>query len=189
MSNSENIGIKERLSSWWESLVCWWDWRGGFEGILDDLVTPIRWKWESFKMWRRKRNPELVELDAYRELVGIEKRLQEWPRAKPLLEAALRNYEITGQNDKMRDIVRRLREADPQSKCFEAIEKKPKKDVSPEIEELAMRAMELVRSGERASVSNFQRKLGIGYNQAEQIWTLLEERASREGQTLVIRSM
>ena len=113
MSNSESMGIKERLSYWRESLICWWDWHGGFEGIWDDLVSPIQWKWESFKMWRRKRNPELVELDAYRELVGIEKRLQEWPRAKPLLEAALRNYEITGQDDKKLEIARRLREADP----------------------------------------------------------------------------
>ena len=182
MASSWMKDFKERMAFWWEL-------HDGLEGIWDDLVSPLRWKWESFKMWRRKRNPELVELDAYRELVGIEKRLQEWPRATPLLEDALRNYEITGQDDKVRDIVRRLREADPQSKCLEAIEKKPKKDVSPEIEELAMRAMELVRSGERASVSNFQRKLGIGYNQAEQIWTLLEERASREGQTLVIWSM
>ena len=142
-------------------MICWWDWLGGFEGICDDLVSPIRWKWESFKMWRRKRNPELVELDAYRELVGIEKRLQEWPRAKPLLESALRNYEITGQNDKMRDVMRRLREVDPQSRCLEAIEKKPKKAISPEIDKLVKRAMELVRNGERASVSNFQRKLAL----------------------------
>ena len=176
MSNSGNMGIKERLSYWRESLAYWWDLHGGMEGIWDELVSPIQWKWESFNMWRRKRNPELVELDAYRELVGIEKRLQEWPRAKPLLESALRNYEITGQNDKMRDIVRRLREVDPQSKCLEEIGKKQKKNVSPEIEKLAERAMELVRNGERASVSNFQRKLGIGYNQAAQIWELFEER-------------
>ena len=176
MSNSESMGIKERFSCWWESLACWWDWHGGFEGVWNDLVSPIRWKWESFKMWRRKRNPELVELDAYRELVGIEKRLQEWPRAKPLLEDALRDYEITGQKGKMREIARRLREVDPQSKSLEEIEKKPTNAVSPELEELAARAMELVRNGERASVSNFQRTLGIGYNQAAQIWALLEER-------------
>ena len=98
MSNSGNMGIKERLSYWRESLAYWWDLHGGMEGIWDELVSPIQWKWESFNMWRRKRNPELVELDAYREL------------------------------------------------------------------------------GERASVSNFQRKLGIGYNQAVQIWELFEER-------------
>ena len=169
MASSWMKDFKERIAFWWEL-------HDGLEGIWDDLVSPIQWKWESFKMWRRKRNPELVELDAYRELVGIEKRLQEWPRAKPLLEAALRDYEITGQNDKMRDTMRRLREADPQSKCLVEIGKKQKKTVSPEIDKLAERAMELVRNGERASVSNFQRKLGIGYNQAAQIWALLEER-------------
>ena len=168
--------LKAHVASWRESRACWWDWRGGFEGIWNDLVSPIRCKWELFKHWRRKRNPELVELDAYRELVGIEKRLQEWPRAKPLLEAALRDYEITEQKDKIRDIVRRLREVDPQAKCLEEMEKKQMKTVSPEIDKLAERAMELVRNGERASVSNFQRKLGISYNQAAQIWALLEDR-------------
>ena len=97
-------------------------------------------------------------------------------RTKPLLEAALRGYEITGQDDKMRNVARRLREADPQSKCLEEMEKKAKTAVSPEIEELAARAMVIVHNGERASVSNFQRKLGIGYNQAAQVWELLEER-------------
>ena len=161
--------LKERLSFWWEL-------HDGFAGIWDDLVSPIQWKWESFKMWRRKRNPELVALDAYRELVFLERKLKEYPRAIPLLEAALRAYEITDQKTKMRDTMRRLREADPHSKCLEAIEKKPKTSVSPEVEKLATRAMELVRNGERASVGNFQRKLGIGYNQAAQIWAVLEER-------------
>ena len=176
MSNSENMGIKERLSYWRESLAYWWDLHGGMEGIWDDLVSPIQLKWESFKMWRRKRNPELIELDAYRELVFLERKLKEYPRAIPLLEATLRAYEITDQKTKMRDTMRRLREVDPRSKCLDEIEKKQKKTVSPEIDKLAERAMELVRNGERASVSNFQRKLGIGYNQAAQILALLEER-------------
>ena len=46
----------------------------------------------------------------------------------------------------------------------------------PEIEELAVRAVELMRNGERASVSHFQRKLGIGYSQAIQVWELLDKR-------------
>ena len=173
-SRFENI--KARVVSWWESLACWWDWRGGVEGIWDDLVSPIRWKWESFKMWRRRRNPELVELDAYRELVFLERKLKEYPSAIPLLEAALRDYETTGQKGKMRDVMRRLREADPQSKSLEEMESKPKEAVLPETEGLVARAMELVRNGERASPGNFQRKLGIGYNQAAQVWEILEAR-------------
>ena len=161
--------MKERVAFWWEL-------HDGLEGIWNDLVRPIRCKWESFMRWRRRRNPELVELDAYRELVFLERRLKEYPRAIPLLEAALRDYEITDQKTKMRDIMRRLREVDPHSKCLEAIERKPTKSASPEIEKLAARAMELVRNGERASVSHFQRKLGIGYNQAVQVRGLLEER-------------
>ncbi len=169
MSTSWLNSLKERIAFWWEL-------HDGLEGIWDDLVSPIQWKWESFKIWRRKRNPELVALDAYRELVFLERKLKEYPRAIPLLEATLRAYEITDQKTKMRDTMRRLREVDPRSKCLDEIEKKQKKTVSPEIDKLAERAMELVRNGERASVSNFQRKLGIGYNQAAQIWELFEER-------------
>ena len=171
MSSSWVKDFKERVAFWWEL-------HDGLEGIWDDLVSPLRWKWESFKLWRRRRNPELVELDAYRELVFLERKLKEYPRAIPLLEGALRDYEITGQNDKVRDIMRRLREADPQSQYLAEIEgkPKPKKTASPEIEKLAARAMELVRNGERVSVSYFQRKLGIGYNQAAQVLVLLEER-------------
>jgi len=177
MSTSWLNSLKERIAFWWEL-------HDGLEGIWDDLVSPIQWKWESFKIWRRKRNPELVALDAYRELVFLERKLKEYPRAIPLLEAALRAYEITDQKTKMRDTMRRLREADPQSKCLVEIGKKQKKTVSPEIDKLAERAMELVRNGERASVSNFQRKLGIGYNQAAQIWALLEERGIGTGENL-----
>lgn len=113
----------EMIASWFENLkeriAFWWELHDGLEGIWDDLVSPIQWKWESFKMWRRKRNPELVELDAWRETAYLEDRLREYPRAIPLLERAVRAYEITGQKAKLRDIRRRLREADPQSKCLE----------------------------------------------------------------------
>lgn len=63
-------------------------------------------------MWRRKHNLELVELDAYRELVSLEQKLKEYPCAIPLLEAALSAYETTGQKGKMHDVMRRLREVD-----------------------------------------------------------------------------
>lgn len=69
--------------------------------LVEKFIGPLRQAWWRFAAWRRSRNPELVELDAFRELV---------------------------------------------------------------------------RNGERASASHFQRKLGIGYMQATQIWALLDER-------------
>ena len=63
----------------------------------------------------------------------------------------------------------------PEPKCLESA-MIATKTVPLEIEELAARAMELVRNGERASVSHFQRKLCIGYMQAVQVYELLDER-------------
>ena len=157
----------------------WWDVHGGWGGIwssIVDVVTgPFRRAWWRFEAWRRSRNPELVELDAFRELVDLERRLAEFPRAIPLLEAALKAYTITEQHGKRREIERRLREVNPKSKCLESV-KGSAKAVSSEIEVIAARAIELVHNGERDSVSHFQRKLGIGYVQATQVWELLDGR-------------
>ena len=162
-----------------DKILFWWNVHGGWDCILNEavekLVGPVRRAWWRFKDWKRKRNPELVELDAFRELVHLERKLAEFPRAIPLLEAALKAYEITEQYRKRRDIERRLREIDPNSRCIESVSGVAKA-VSSEIEELATRAMGLVRNDERASVSHFQRNLGIGYSQAAQIMELLDDR-------------
>ena len=166
-----------------EHMSFWVDVRGGWGGnwssTVDAITGPFRRTWWRFTAWRRDCNPELVELDAFRELVHLEKKLAEFPRAIPLLEAALKAYEITEQHGKKRDIERRLRDVAPKSKCLES-EGTPPRAVLPEIEELATRAMELVRNGEHASVSHFQRKLGIGYMQATQIYELHDERGWSE---------
>lgn len=143
-----------------------------FTNVCESFVDSVLHTWWRFQAWRRSRNPELVELDAFRELVNVERRLQKYPRAVPVLEAALKLYETTGQDDKKRDIARRLREA---SRCPES-EESPVVAASPEIEALAARALELVRNGGRASVGNFQRKLEICYEQAVQVYELLERR-------------
>lgn len=146
-----------------------------FTNVYESFVDSVVHTWWCFQAWRRSRNPELVELDAFRELVNVERRLQKYPHAVPVLEAALKLYETTGQNDKKRDIARRLREATSASKRPES-EKSPAVAASSEIEALAARALELVQNGGRASVSNFQRKLEINYEQAVQVLALLESR-------------
>ena len=75
--------------------------------------------WERFQAWRRKRNPELVELDAFRETVWIEKKLKDYPNAVPLLTALLSAYKITGEEDKLLDVMRRLRDINPPPKIEE----------------------------------------------------------------------
>ena len=164
--------LKMRMSFWWDVHD---GWGGIWSSIVDTVTGPFRRAWWRYSAWRRSLNPELVELAAFRELVDLERRLAEFPRAIPLLEAALKAYEMTDQCGKKRDIEQRLREVAPNSKCLES-ENDSSKIVPPEIEELAARAMELVRSGERVSVSHFQRKLGIGYMQASQVWEYINER-------------
>lgn len=150
-------------------------WGGILNEVIEKLIGPLRRASWRFAAWRRSRNPELVELDAFRELVHLERKLEEFPRAIPLLEAALKAYEITEQEAKKRDIERRLREVAQNSKCLELV-KGSTKVIPPEIEELAARAMELVRNGERVSVSHLQRKFGIGYSQAAQVMEVFDAR-------------
>ncbi len=75
--------------------------------------------WERFQVWRRKRNPELVELDAFRETVRIEKKLKDYPNAVPLLTDLIAAYKITGEEDKLLDVMRRLRDINPPTKIEE----------------------------------------------------------------------
>lgn len=66
------------------------------------MTGPFVRAWWRFERWKRRRNPELVELDAFRELSEIERKLKDYPNAKPLLERANELYKITGQIDKIK---------------------------------------------------------------------------------------
>ena len=65
------------------------------------MTGPFVRAWWRFQVWKRRHNPELVELDAFRELVEIERKLKEYPNAMPLKERAVELYKITGQTDKL----------------------------------------------------------------------------------------
>jgi hypothetical protein len=91
-----------RLSYIWLEFQFW------LQDRWDDLTSPIESRWWRFRQWRRSRNPELVELDAFRELVEVEDRLERYPNAVPLLESALKLYEITGQKKKVKEFQKRL---------------------------------------------------------------------------------
>ena len=83
----------------------------------DDFINKyFIFPWERFQARRRKRNPELVELDAFRETVRIEKKLKDYPNAVPLLTELMAAYKITGEKDKLLDVMRRLRDINPPPK-------------------------------------------------------------------------
>lgn len=81
------------------------------------MTGPFVRAWWRFQVWKRRRDPELVELDAFRELVEIERKLKEYPNAKPLRERANELHRITGQIDKIKSgfssLIKENAEAQP----------------------------------------------------------------------------
>lgn len=135
-------------------------------------------RWWRFREWRRSRNPELVELDAYRELAGIELRLRQYPRAIPLLERAVELCEITEQDMKRKDFIERLEKSgladagDSHDPVPPRI-RKMAEEMSGDEKALLEKARALVENGGRCSTSFLQRRLGIGYNEAARLVEVL----------------
>ncbi len=91
-----SMTIIEKLKFKWEIL---------FEEHIrlawDDFINKyFIFPWERFQNRRRKRNPELVELDAFCETVRPEKKLKDYPNAVPLLTALMAAYKITGEEER-----------------------------------------------------------------------------------------
>jgi len=159
---------RERFEFWRERYVDVW------------FVNPIgrlRRRWEMFQYYRRTKNPELVELDAFRSLIGLEQLMEEWPRAIPLMEQALGLYDRTNQPIKREAIRKRLEAVDPANpnvrKYFEVEENRARKAAAETIGKMSddqrhvlEQARALAREAGRCSTSMLQRKLGIGYDQA-----------------------
>ena len=157
-----------------------------FSGIRETFtfhVHMLMWKWQAK---RRSRNPELVELDAYRTLKDVDDKLKKWPSAIPLLEAGLKAAKVTGQEDKWYSYAVRLRDYVPPTKNeTERIPSVTLKDVSsfrerePVPEEMKadyLSSIKVIRETNRASVSHFQRKLYWGYNRSASVIDMLESR-------------
>ena len=60
------------------------------------------------RSWKRSLSSETRELDAFRELVEVEDRLERYPNAVPSLETALKLYTITGREKKIKEFQMRL---------------------------------------------------------------------------------
>ena len=141
------------------------------EDIWHDVCFFIEQRWWTYKNWRRKRNPELVELDAFRAIVELEKKLKKYPNALPLLTGLMNAYKTTDQEEKRLDVMRRLRDIEPPPPMPQEVEKELfDEELYPDIDKaLYEKALALVRGGERATASVLQRKLGIGYLTAAEI--------------------
>jgi len=99
------------MDEWRERFEFWWEMHPGTWWF--DLTGRISaWDWTCRQKLRSKIGA-LRELDAFRALVTLEPRLDEWPRAIPLLEQALTLYDVTHQIGKRDAVLKRLAEVDP----------------------------------------------------------------------------
>lgn len=136
-------------------------------------------KLQAFRNWRRSRNPELVKLDAYEELAGVELRLREFPKSLPLLERAIELCEITEQDLKRKDYIERLKQmnTDGSSEKHESLPPRIKKMIDAmdgEQKALLEKARALVKETGRTSVPFLQRKLGTTFNEAANLSEILQ---------------
>ena len=65
------------------------------------------------RAWRRSKNDELRELDAFRKCVRLERKAVKYPYAVPLLTELMEAYRATGQEERRIDVMRRLRDIKP----------------------------------------------------------------------------
>lgn len=136
-------------------------------------------KLQAFRNWRRSRNPELVKLDAYEELAGVELRLREFPKSLPLLERAIELCEITEQDLKRKDYIERLKQMNTDGSCdkHESLPPRIKKMIDAMDDEqkaLLEKARALVKETGRTSVPFLQRKLGTTFNEAANLSEILQ---------------
>lgn len=137
----------------------------------DDFTSPIAHHWWRFQEWRRKRDPELVELDTFRRIVELEAKIEKYPKAVSLLTELMNAYKVTGQEEKRLEVMRKLRDIEPPApETTNAVEGD---FISEEDEELYQKALSLVRNGVRAKAVVMNRHLCVGYNKAAQICDLL----------------
>jgi len=171
---------QERFEFWRERHVDEW---------MADPIGRLRRRWEMFQYYRRTKNPELVELDAFRSLIGLERNMEEWPRAIPLMEQALELYDKTHEPVKREAIRKRLEAVDPTNpnvrKYFAVEEKKARQAAAEKVGKMSdgqrqalEQARALVRETGRCSTSMLQRRMGISYNHAATLVDIL--RAERD---------
>ena len=85
-------------------------------GFSKKLVWRLKTAWRTLRKWKRNCCPEQRELDAFRKCLRLERKLEEYPRAIPLLMELIDAYKATGQEGRRLEIMRRLRDIDCEPK-------------------------------------------------------------------------
>ena len=84
------------------------------------LAKKLRWwlkmAWRNARKWKRSCCREQCELDAFRKCAMLERKLEKYPRAVPLLTELMNAYKATGQEGRRLEIMRRLRDIDGEPK-------------------------------------------------------------------------
>ena len=80
---------------------------------LKNMKWLTKTAWLTFRAWKRSRNAELRELDAFRKCVRFERKAAKYPHAVPLLMELMDAYRATGQEERRIDVMRRLRDIEP----------------------------------------------------------------------------
>ncbi len=81
--------------------------------FLKNIKCLIKTAWRTLRAWRRSKNSELRELDAFRKCVRLERKASKYPKAVPLLMELMDAYSVTGQEERRIDVMRRLRDVEP----------------------------------------------------------------------------
>lgn len=80
------------------------------------LVWWLKTAWRNLRKWKRSCCREQSELDAFRKCARLERKLEKYPRAVPLLMELIDAYKATGQDGRRLETMRRLRDLDDEPK-------------------------------------------------------------------------
>ena len=171
----------------------WWHGRTPVAHMARGVIGCARRGWRAWKGRLRAAWPGRTELEAFRACVRLERKLEDYPYAVPVLERLMRLYRETGQERRRLDVMRRLRD-EPELPRFPAPVLQLVSDVVPSYETLRERryeqALELVRMTGCCSPELLVQRLGVGFHLAGELCALLLERgAARRGVSGLLRAV
>ena len=85
-------------------------------GFARKLCWRFKMAMRYVRKWKRRCCREQRELDAFRKCAMLERKLEEYPRAVPILTELMNAYKATGQEGRRLEIMRRLRDTDCEPK-------------------------------------------------------------------------
>ena len=143
------------------------------------LVWRLKTAWRTLRKWKRNCCPEQRELDAFRKCLRLERKLEEYPRAIPLLMELIDAYKATGQEERRIEIMRRLRDIDDVPKPapdFVWVEQPPM--YRDAFEARCAKIESLIRQQRLESIhlNHVQNVLGLGLDKVQAVCDALVDR-------------